>query len=179
MIEFELSHKERAALVDLIGHTIDARLLRRAYAILWFDEGESVSEVAEQLKVSRRSVYHWLEHFVERMDLPVDNRLNDADRSGRPATVQGVIDPLIDAIIDTVPRTLGYPSTVWTVALLVRYLAEKHKLQASAPSVRLALARLDIHWKRPRHHLALRSATWRQAKGGLNMGYSRRNARLF
>jgi len=32
--------------------------------------------------------------------------------------------------------------------------------------VRLAIQRLRIRWKRPRHTLALRPATWRQAKGG-------------
>ncbi len=166
MTELMLSGQERIALHDLIARTSDARLLRRAYAILWLDDGESVSEIAEQLTVSRQSVYNWLERFLERADDRLVDRLSDADRSGRPVTVHGIIDPLIDAIIDSDPRTLGYRSTVWTVPLLVRYLAEHHQLQVSAPSVRLALARLDIHWKRPRHQLALRAETWQQAKGG-------------
>jgi len=166
MTELKFSDKERAALLDLIAHTIDARILRRAYAVLWLDEGESVSEVAEQLQVSRRSVYHWLEHFLERNDLALEKRLSDAERSGRPVTVQGIIDPLIDAILDTNPQALGYRSSIWTVPLLVRYLVEQHQLNASPPSVRLALARLEIRWKRPRHQLALRAETWRQAKGG-------------
>jgi transposase len=64
------------------------------------------------------------------------------------------------------PRKLGYRSTVWTAALLATYLRDKHQIAVSADSVSLAIARLRIRWKRPRHNLALRPETWRQAKGG-------------
>lgn len=166
MAELTLTRRERATLLELIDTTADARLLRRAYAILWLDDGELVTEVAEQLNVSRQSVYNWCERFLQRQDLPIVRRLSDADRAGRPATVQGIIDPLIDQVIDSAPRRWGYRATVWTVPLLVQYLADQHQLTASCQSVRLALARLKIHWKRPRHRLALRSKTWQQAKGG-------------
>lgn len=166
MTEFKLSRKDHAAMLDLIAHTGDARVLRRTYALLWLNDGESISDIAERLQVSQRSVYNWLNRFLERTDSPLEERLSDAERCGRPVTVQGIIDPVIDAIIDTDPRALGYRSTGWTVPLLVHYLAEQHELHVSGPSVRLALARLELHWKRPRHRLALRSETWRQAKGG-------------
>jgi transposase len=125
-----------------------------------------VADIAERLSVSPRSVSNWLTRFQERTDSPLEARLSDAERSGRPVTVQGSIDPLIDAVIDMDPRALGYRSAVWTVPLLVPYLADQHEFNVSAPSVRLALARLELHWKRPRHRLALRPETWRQAKGG-------------
>jgi transposase len=166
MTEPMLTDSVRAALLDLIAHTPDARVLRRAYALVWLDEGKSIPDVAEQLNVSRQSVYNWLARFVTRRDLPFEQRLSDAARSGRPVTVQGIIDPLLDAIIDTDPRSLGYRSTIWTVPLLVDYLTKYQHVSTSAQSVRLALARLDINWKRPRHRLALRAETWQQAKGG-------------
>jgi transposase len=84
--------------------------------------------------------------------------------------VSGVIDPLIAEVIDGDPRDLGYCYTGWTNALLRRHLAEVHGLTASRKSVSLALARLGIRWKRPRHQLALRPDTWRQSKGGSNAG---------
>jgi len=62
---------------------------------------------------------------------------------------------------------------VWTAALLVCYLNDNHRIAVSCQSVRLALARLRVRWKRPRYTLALRPDTWRQAKGGLNTGFSR------
>ena len=84
----------------------------------------------------------------------------------RPCTAQGIIDPLIEAVIDTDPRAFGYRSTIWTAPLLVSYLDKQHHLAVSCQSVRLAIARVEMRWKRPRHHLALRPATWQQAKGG-------------
>jgi len=80
--------------------------------------------------------------------------------------VARVIDPLIDALIETDPRELGYRATVWTAPLLMTYLADEHTLSVSCQSVRLAIERLRIRWKRPRHQLALRPDTWQQAKGG-------------
>jgi hypothetical protein len=83
--------------------------------------------------------------------------------------VHGVIDPLIIEVIERDPRELGYRSTVWTAPLLRQYLQEIHHLDVSRPSVSLAIDRLGLRWKRPRHGLARRPATWRQAKGGSNV----------
>src|SRR5512135_2941499 len=77
-----------------------------------------------------------------------------------------LIDPLIEAVIDQDPRTLGYHSTVWTAALLLRHLKRAHGIEVSRKSVSLAITRLGLRWKRPRHQLALRPETWRQSKGG-------------
>jgi transposase len=166
MIHLRLSRKERAELEWLIGHTHDARLLQRAQAVLWFVRGESVEAIALRLLVSRQSVYNWFGRFQERDSLPLAARLADAERSGRPRTAHGVIDPLIDAVIDTDPRELGYRPTVWTAGLLQTYLSEAHQIAVSPKSISFAIARLRVRWKRPRHRLALRPGTWRQAKGG-------------
>jgi transposase len=140
--------------------------MRRAQGLLWLHGGQSVTAVADLLLVSRQTVYNWAQSFRERADLDVADRLLDAPRSGRPATALGIIDPLIDAIIDDDPRDYGYRATVWTAPLLQRYLEEAHGIETSRKSVGRALDRLDIRWKRPRHRLGLRPETWRQAKGG-------------
>ena len=77
---------------------------------------------------------------------------------------------MIAEVIDTDPRNLGYHSTVWTAPLLGEYLKQVHGIEVSRKSISLAIARLRFRWKRPRHHLAQRSETWRQAKGGSNAG---------
>ena len=163
---FSLSGKERAQLEELVARTRDARRVLRAYALLWLDDGEAVPEVAHRLEVTRQTVYNWAARFGERAGLEVAARAADAMRSGRPCTAAGIIDPLIDAVIERDPRDFDYRSTVWTAALLVEYLRAEHQLVVSDDSVRLAIGRLRIRWKRPRHRLALRPATWRQAKGG-------------
>lgn len=166
MTELALSRKERVRLEDLVSRIQDARLLRRAYALLWLDEGEPAPAIAARLGVSRQTVYNWVDRFRERDGFALEVRLADAGRSGRPCTARGVIDPLIEAVIDTDPRELGYRSTVWTAPLLTEYLHDHHLLVVSCQSVRLAMVRLRMRWKRPRHQLALRPDTWQQAKGG-------------
>jgi transposase len=61
---------------------------------------------------------------------------------------------------------LGYRATNWTAALLREHLERAHGIEVARKSVGLAIARLRIRWKRPRHQLSLRPETWRQSKGG-------------
>jgi transposase len=162
----ELTGKQRLEMEQLLTHHSDSRLYQRACALLLLDEGQSVEEVAATLHVSRQTVYNWLSRYEQRHDLSGRERLTDAARTGRPLTVKGIIDPLIDAVIDSDPRDYGYNSTVWTAQLLRRYLDEHHQLATSLRSIGYSLVRLRVRWKHPRHRLARRDPRWRQAKGG-------------
>jgi transposase len=177
MTPFVLSPRERQVLEELTLHPPEAKSLRRAQTLLWLDEGESVQEVAERVQVSRQAVYKWISHFHARFTLPIAARVADGAHPGRPRTVHGVIEPLLEAVIDSDPGDWGYAATVWTAPLLRHYLEEVHHLRVSRPSVSLALARLRIRWKRPRHHLTRRAPTWRQAKGGSSMAWPPARAR--
>jgi transposase len=162
----KLTGKQRIELEHLLTRHTDSRLYQRAFALLLLDDGQSVEEVASSLRVSRQTVYNWAARFQQRHDLSLIQRLADAERSGRPVTIKGVVDPLIDAVIDSDPRDYGYNSTVWTAELLRHYLREQHRHEASLRSIGYALVRLRIRWKHPRHRLARRDPNWRQAKGG-------------
>jgi transposase len=177
VIAFRLKYRERQGLENLMRHATEAIALRRTQALLWLDGGESVQQVAERLRVSRQAVYTWLTQFQARQAFALQTRVAPGRHSGRPRTVHGVIEPLIDAVIDHNPREWGYQATVWTARLLMQYLAEVHQLSVSRASVSLALGRLRIRWKRPRHQLARRSPTWRQAKGGSNAAWPHARAR--
>jgi transposase len=170
MALFRLHPWERRQLLRLAGNTRGATQLRRAQALLWLHEGRPAIQVAGLLHVTRQTVYNWLQAFRGRAGLDLPDRLLDAPRSGRPATASGVIDPLIDAVIDGDPRDYGYRCTAWTAPLLQRYLEEAHAIRTSRKSIGRAIARLGIRWKRPRHRLGLRPDTWHQAKGGSRAG---------
>jgi transposase len=172
-----LSKKERAGLAEHMEHAHNAKELRRAQALLWLDNGEAVETVATRLHVSGRTLYRWARRFELCPSLSLLDRLADGARSGRPRTAYGVIDPLIAAVIDEDPRALGYRATVWTAPLLQQDLEEVHQIVVGRHSVALAIRRLRLRWKRPRHHLARRARTWRQAKGGSNMGLGSAHAR--
>ena len=166
MTTLKLSSQERKRLQALAARTTDACVLRRAQALLWLASGHAIEDVTQRLCVCRRTVYYWAGQYATREADDIAGRLGALPRSGRPRSAAGIIDPLIDSIIDQDPRELGYRSTVWTAGLLRQYLSESHQLQVSQRSVSYALSRLSIRWKRPRHQLALRARYWRQAKGG-------------
>ncbi len=177
MAMVDLTPRERVLLEVIAMQTINAKELRRAQALIWLDDGDSVDEVAERLSASRRTIYYWVERFIARDDMALVGRLADAPRCGRPATAQGIIDPLIDQIIEADPREVGYRSTVWTAPLLRQYLSEHHEIDICQRSVSYALDRLGIGWKRPRHDLSRCHPYWRQAKGGSSGGFPAESAR--
>jgi transposase len=161
-----LNDRPRGELEEIVSHTPSAKERCRAQALLWLADGFAVEEVAEILHVSRQTIYNWVSRFEERRGQGSRARLLDAPRPGRPRLAGGSIDGLIAAVIDGDPRPLGYHSTVWTAPLLGRYLWDYHEIEVCDRTVSRAIDRLRIRWKRPRHELALRPATWRQSKGG-------------
>src|SRR3954451_21901405 len=119
MAQLILSPRQRSELEYLASHNPVAKERCRAQALLWLDEGETPEQVAEALRVSRRTVYYWADRFHERSGLHLRPRLADAPRPVRPRTGDGGIDSWIAAVIDTDPRPLGYHATAWTAPLLV------------------------------------------------------------
>jgi transposase len=166
MASLTLTPAQRLELEYLATHNPVATERCRAQALLWLDDGDTPEQVAESLRVSRRTVYSWASRIDVRPGADLKERLADAPRSGRPRAGDGGVDTWIAEIIDSDPRTLGYHQTVWTAPLLVRYLRDRHQAEASRKTVSRAIARLGIRWKRPRHQLARRPDTWRQSKGG-------------
>src|SRR3954447_15982040 len=152
MTHLFLSSRQRLELEYLAAHTAAAKERCRAQALLWLDEGESAEQVADSLRVSRRTVYYWVERLHDRSELDLPRRLADAPRSGRPR-VGGDggdgIDPWIAQAIDADPRDLGYHATTWTAPLLSQYLRDRHAIEVSRKTVSRAIARLDLRWKRP------------------------------
>jgi hypothetical protein len=106
-----LSHHERSALEAALRGGADAKVFQRAQALLLIDEGAGVIEVAELLRGPRQTVYNWLLRFQTRRTRPVVQRLGDASRDGRPATVGELIDELLDEVLETDPCAFGYRST--------------------------------------------------------------------
>jgi len=161
-----LSARLRGELEDLVLRTPSAKERCRAQAVLWLAEGLSAEQVAETFQVSRQTVSNWANRFLQGGGLDLRARLLDAPRPGRPPAIAEVIDPLIAAALARDPRELGYHATVWTAELLQHDLEQSHGIRASLKSISVAIARRDFRWKRPRHELAARPETWRQAKGG-------------
>lgn len=159
----------RRSLQRLFQRTRDAKVLRRAQALLELAQGKPVAVVARQRHVPRRTLYAWAQGFRQRDREPVASRLVDRPHLGRPPHKIQAVKALVEQVIDTDPRLLGYRSPVWTVPLLARHLKREQGESVSQRTVRRGLRQLRFRYKRPRYVLRRRSPTWRQAKGGSNV----------
>jgi transposase len=169
MDELTLTPALREQLEEILIHPGNGRQLKRAQALLWVDEGEPISHVAERLRVSRQSIYNWIDAIKERKG-SVAERLEDAPRSGRPRSKSDIVDHVVPQLLETDPREHGYRATGWTNRLLIDHLYRQNDVTVSRFTIQQAIHRAGYRWKRPRYVLARRPKTWRQAKGGLKKG---------
>ena len=166
MALLQLSAQEQQELRQIVRQAGDAKIVKRAQALLWLHQGESLTTVAQRQEVSRQTLYNWVRSFQETPAEPVRQRLQERARSGRPPAKGDTVAELIAEVQDQDPSQFGYLSPVWTAALLRRHLEREKGLEVSARTVRWVLRQQDYGRKRPRYTLARRPPTWRQAKGG-------------
>jgi transposase len=163
-----LSWQARQVLQEIARSGSQGRQVRRAQALVWLDEGESVAEVARRLGLSRRAIYKIVERYGSRLGEPICQRVSDGPRSGRPSTQRDQTKELIEALLAQAPQAYGFRSLVWTTSMLEHEVAKRVGRPVSTRTVRRALHDLNYAYKRPRYTLARRSPTWQQAKGGSN-----------
>jgi transposase len=145
-----LTHWQRRRLEQQLRSTHDARVYRRTLAVLDVADGEAVSSVARRLRVTPRSVHHWLAAYTRDRDPAA---LSDRCRSGRPTLLAPPQRGLLRELLAGSPQDLGYPAAVWSVPLLQWHLQQHTGLRPSDDTLRRELQRLDYTWKRPRYRL--------------------------
>jgi transposase len=164
----QLAGQARRSLETIVRQSADAREVKRAQALLWLAGGQHVKQVAAQLGVSRRTIERWAERFRAHTDDPVRERLQRGRHTGRPAKQLKLARRVIEQVRDRDPRRYGFRALVWTVPMLRCWIHQRTDKWLGHATIRRALRSLHQRYKRPRHVLARRSPTWRQAKGGLN-----------
>ncbi len=85
MWKLGLNASTRTQLERIIARPDNARQLKRAEALLWVDNGESVTSVVNRLSVTRQSFYNWRDNLQGRTG-PIRQRLEDEPKSGVPRT---------------------------------------------------------------------------------------------
>jgi transposase len=146
----KLSAKERRRLTAVVQGTHDTRQFRRALAVLESDSGKSPGDVAQMLRVSRQSVYNWIEDFRRTGDVYA---LVDAPRSGRPVGFDERGQALLHSLLQSTPQHFGYFATQWTVPLLQEQLQHGMGQCYGQRTIRRGLHRLGYVWKRARYVL--------------------------
>jgi len=162
-MKFQLSTKERDQLERQRRLAHDGRIVRRSQALLWLDEGRSITEVAKLCGVSRQTVYNWINYFNSRGRSK--EALADAPRSGRPPVLNGERQAKLEEIMAQGPQALGYCQTTWTVPLLLYHLKDHYQVEVSDSTLRRTLHKMRYCWKRPRYILARRDPKREVKKG--------------
>ncbi len=126
--------------------------------------------MAWRLGVSRQTVYDWVAMFAKRRGKPVERRLRDRPRSGHGPKKRQVVVEVMEQVMVTGPRVIGYASPLWTSPLLRHYCRRTKGVEVSGRTIRRTLRGLGYRSKRPRCVLARRSPSWRQAKGSSSGG---------
>lgn len=166
MIVIRLAVRAYRTLQKIIQSSPSARQVRRAQALVWLHEHETVQTVATRLQLSRQTIYDIVHRYQTRSRLPVIKRIRDRSHTGRPATQRQRTQEIIQALLKQPPSRFGFRSPIWTVPMLRHRVEIRLRRPISRDTVRRALHALRLRYKRPRLVLARRSPYWRQAKGG-------------
>lgn len=150
MCELPLSLQQRRQLQRQLEQTQDVRLYRRTLALLAWDQGLSMLNIARLLQVSRQSVYNWVATYQHGSS---PQALADEPRSGRPLRFDHDQQHLLQALLAYTPQDFGYPEAGWTVPLLQKALYRGSGHWFSDSTLRRALRSLTYVWKRPRYLL--------------------------
>jgi transposase len=151
MSRLNLTPRQRRRLRRQLTQAQDVRLYRRTLAVLEFDRGRPVAELADLLGVTRQSVYNWATAYARDLDPAA---LADEPRAGRPPVLGSAAEEWLPLLLAHSPQYLGYAASDWTVPLLQAALHDDTGRGVSPDTVRRALHRLGYIWKRPRYVLA-------------------------
>ena len=113
------SDAQRAHLKNSLQTTTDAQVCRRCGALLAWDKGRTVAEVAREFGVTRQTLCNWRKRVQDGI-----GRLDDRPRSGRPTvwTAERMAD--LRHALEHSPRDFGFHLTGWTTGLLQRLLRQ-------------------------------------------------------
>jgi transposase len=142
-----LTNDEQTELKRMTRQEI-GRISQRAQMILLSAHRRSVPEIATIFTVSRATVRFWIRQF----EAGGPAALSDDPRSGRPRKLTPELDRTLVQLLTHDPQQVdrSYLATFWTTAMLVLVLATQQQLTLGRTTVRNALHRLRLRWRRPR-----------------------------
>ena len=131
-----LDETERQYLEQLIKrHSTAPQIALRAEIILLADLGRNHREIARDLNISRDMSRLWRERWLAMREkgVPVFERLQDAERSGTPATFSLEQILQLFAIACEKPETYGRPISHWTARELADEMAKQGIVESISP----------------------------------------------
>ena len=141
--------------------------LRRSQILLASHRGQRPSEIARNLGCAVQTVRNSLHAFEE------DGLASLKQQSTRPKTIHAEFDQLkceaLRAMLHQSPRTYGKKTSVWTLALAAEVCQEVGltERQVSIETIRLALRRLKVSWRRAKDWITSPDPDYARKKNGV------------
>ena len=126
----------------------DAFVLRRCQILLASARGERASRIARQLGCDDETVRRVISAFNTRGVVALHKH------SSRPRRIHAAFDRArgeqLRALLHQSPRTVGKPTSVWTLELAAEVSCEKGltPTRVSGETIRATLERLGVRWQR-------------------------------
>jgi len=152
-------------LATAMKQTNEAREYRRLQAVWLFAQGHTVADVARLTRTPERSVYRWIENYLETHSV---SALEHHGGAGRPEAAKRVTRARILRELRRNPFKLGYSTNVWTVALLARHLSQVCQCPITERTLRRRMKEIGLVWKRPRYVYVMKEPHRAQKKGRLS-----------
>ncbi len=142
-----LTEDERTELKHMTRQAI-GRVSQRAQMILLSAQHRSVPEIATLFDVSRATVRFWMGRF----ESAGPAGLRDESRSGRPRQITREGEERLVDLITHDPQQANptFLATFWTTAMLTLALTTQLHISVCANTIRSALHRVRLRWRRPR-----------------------------
>src|SRR5437870_2066181 len=144
MSELQLTASQRRRLEQQLRSTQNADLFRRTLAVLEAADGRPVAEIAQLVRISRVSVYHWIDRYDQDRDPAC---LADHRGGNRPSLWTEELQAILRSSLGQRPDHFGYQAVEWTVALLQEHLARWTGVRPAATTIRRQLHAFGYAWK--------------------------------
>lgn len=132
----KLNEEEREQLQQLVNrHNTPQQQALRALIILLADQGSNHQEIARELGISRDMARLWRNRWLElsQKEVPVVERLQDAERTGAPATFSLEQILQLFAMACDAPEQYGRPISEWSARELAEEMVKQGIVESISP----------------------------------------------
>lgn len=150
-MELKLTPYELQKVTQVLRQTNDLEAFRRALILRNLHFGGQIGDVAQEMAISRASIYYLLRQFQDLGDL--SQFLMRQPGSGRPSLWTASLRKKLQSTLEKDPEDFGYFARGWTIGLLKDHLEQACQVRFSDESIRRELHKLKYVNKRPRHCL--------------------------
>ncbi len=160
-----LNETERATLRSSL-RSPNAFTLRRSQTLLASVEGRTPRQIAKQLGCTDQTVRNVIRAF-EREGLACLQQKSSAPKSRVPELDEAKREKL-GALLHQSPRQFGKDRSLWTLNLVAEVCCEQRltKELVSDETIREALARMNVRWKRARDWITSPDPAYARKKSG-------------